>query len=208
MTPRKVLVLFAHPALDASVTNAPLFKTAQQTEGVTAVDLYAEYPKHHIDVEREQQRLLEHDVVIFQFPMFWYSTPAMLKEWQDLVLEYGFAYGSDGTALKGKILLCSLTAGGAESDYCSEGQNQYTIPQLLRPVQQMASLCQMHFLPPLVLFGSRTAKQESRLSSHNQLWKQVLSSLQHSPIQLTGPQTSDLMNDAYTSLFTAKGNHS
>ena len=205
MTPRKVLVLFAHPALDASVANAPLFRTAQRTKGVTVIDLYAEYPKHHIDVEREQQRLLEHDVVIFQFPMFWYSTPAMLKEWQDLVLEYGFAYGSHGTALKDKLFMCSLTAGGTDQDYCSEGQNQYTIPELLQPIQQMASLCHMQYLPPLVLFGSRTAKQEARLSSHNQLWQDILNSLQHQPIQLNSIQSKDLMNGIHSKLFTADG---
>ena len=38
-----------------------------------------------------------HDVVIFQFPLFWYSTPPILKQWQDIVLEYGWAYGEGGT---------------------------------------------------------------------------------------------------------------
>ena len=53
-------------------------------EGVTFVDLYAEYPRFEIDVDREQARLLAHDVIVFQNPLFWYSTPAILKEWQDL----------------------------------------------------------------------------------------------------------------------------
>ncbi|MCV5747032.1 NAD(P)H-dependent oxidoreductase, partial [Escherichia coli] len=77
---------------------------------MTCVDLYGEYPRFNINIDREQQRLREHDVVIFQFPLYWYSTPAILKEWQDLVLEYGFAYGTEGTELQGKTMLCVLSA--------------------------------------------------------------------------------------------------
>lgn len=105
---KKVLVLFAHPSQRRSEVNMPLFKAAKLVEGVTAVDLYGEYPDYHIDIDREQKRLLEHDVVVFQYPLYWYSTPSILKEWQDLVLEYGFAYGSSGTALHGKYLCVPL----------------------------------------------------------------------------------------------------
>ncbi len=91
---RRILVLFAHPALERSEANRPLAEAAQRLDGVTLVDLYAEYPDFGIDVDREQTRLREHDVIIFMYPLYWYSTPALLKEWQDLVLEYGFAYGS------------------------------------------------------------------------------------------------------------------
>ena len=99
MSKNKVLVLYAHPSQRRSEVNQPLFKACQAVEGVTAVDLYYEYPTYNINIDREQQRLLDHDVIVFQFPLYWYSTPSILKEWQDLVLEYGFAYGHDGTAL-------------------------------------------------------------------------------------------------------------
>ena len=62
-------------------------------EGVRLHDLYEAYPDFLIDVEAEQALLLEHDVIVFQHPVYWYSSPAILKEWQDLVLEHGFAYG-------------------------------------------------------------------------------------------------------------------
>ena len=93
MTKINVLVLYAHPSHARSEVNRPMFEAACNIDGVTAVDLYGEYPTFNMNVPKEQQRLLEHDVIIFQFPLFWYSTPAILKEWQDLVLEYGFAYG-------------------------------------------------------------------------------------------------------------------
>ena len=100
--PHRILVLFAHPSLDRSEVNAELLRATRGREGVTVVDLYGEYPNYRIDIDREQQRLRDHDVVVFMFPLYWYSTPALLKEWQDLVLEYGFAYGQDGTELRAR----------------------------------------------------------------------------------------------------------
>ncbi len=146
-------------------------------DGVTLVDLYAEYPDFQIDIEREQQRLLEHDVIIFQHPLYWYSTPAILKEWQDLVLEHGFAYGSEGTALHGKLFLNALTAGGTEAGYRAEGYNHFTIRELLHPIEQTALLCGMTYLPPFALFGARTAVEEDRVGQHIDDWIQVLGAL-------------------------------
>ena len=116
-TQRRILVLFAHPSIDRSEVNRPLAEATARLDGVTLVDLYGEYPDFQIDVDREQKRLLAHDVIVFMHPLYWYSTPAILKEWQDLVLEHDFAYGSKGTALHGKVFLNALTAGGLEAAY-------------------------------------------------------------------------------------------
>jgi putative NADPH-quinone reductase len=90
----KVILYFAHPGQTHSQANAALQAEAQRVEGITHVDLYATYPRFHIDPDAEQARLLDHDVILFQFPLFWYSSPAIVKEWQDIVLEHGFAYGA------------------------------------------------------------------------------------------------------------------
>jgi len=175
--PQRVLVLFAHPSLDRSEVNVLLLRASRHLDAVTVVDLYAEYPTFQIDIDREQQRLRDHDVVVFMFPLFWYSTPSILKEWQDLVLEFGFAYGPDGDALHGKLLLCALTAGGAEEAYCSAGYNHYPIRELLRPIEQTATLCGMRFLAPFVLFGARTAVEEGRADDHVAAWVRLLEAL-------------------------------
>ncbi|MGE5155415.1 MAG: NAD(P)H-dependent oxidoreductase, partial [Bdellovibrio bacteriovorus] len=120
---RQILVLFAHPSQERSEVNRPLAQAARRVPGVELVDLYAEYPTLAIDVDREQARLLASDVLIFLHPLYWYSTPAILKEWQDLVLEHGFAYGSSGTALQGKLFFSALSAGGPEPAYCAQGYN-------------------------------------------------------------------------------------
>ena len=174
---KKVLVLFAHPAQTRSEVNVPLFSEAKLNRHVTAVDLYAEYPDFNINIEREQQRLIDHDVIVFMFPLYWYSTPSILKEWQDLVLEYGFAYGVDGTALKNKLFLCALSAGGKEEAYQTDGFNHYTIRQLLQPLEQMAQITHMTYLAPFAIFGSRTAQEEERVSKHRVKWNTLLNKL-------------------------------
>ncbi|POB85876.1 NAD(P)H-dependent oxidoreductase [Vibrio vulnificus] len=177
MSKNKVLVIYAHPSQHRSEVNAPLFAAAQAVYGVTCVDLYAEYPQFDINIDKEQARLLEHDVIVFQFPLYWYSTPALLKEWQDLVLEYGFAYGTDGTALQDKLMLCVVSAGGKEEAYKAEGYNHFTIRQLLAPIEQMAALTSMHYLPPFAIFGARTALEENRIDQHVERYVTLLQAL-------------------------------
>ena len=177
MSKNRVLVLFAHPSQHRSEANKPLFEQAKRIDGVTCVDLYAEYPTFKINIDREQKRLLDHDIIIFQFPLYWYSTPAILKEWQDLVLEYGFAYGTDGNELEGKSLVCSITAGGKQDAYQCDGYNHFTIRELLHPIEQTASLCGMNYLAPFALFGSRTALEENRIQEHVYSYKFLLEAL-------------------------------
>jgi len=197
----KVLVLFAHPAQARSEVNIPLFADAKKNEHVTAVDLYAEYPDFNIDIEREQQRLRNHDVIVFLYPLYWYSTPSILKEWQDLVLEYGFAYGHGGTALKNKVFLCAITAGGKEEAYQSDGFNHFTIRQLLQPLEQMASITNMTYLAPFALFGSRTAQEEHRINTHRQKWRTLLEKLVTNSLDMEKATTIENLAD----LCTQKG---
>lgn len=191
---RRVLVLFAHPSLDHSEVNGPMASTASDLNGITLVDLYAEYANFQIDIDREQQRLLEHDVIIFQHPLYWYSTPAILKEWQDLVLEHDFAYGSKGTALHGKIFFNAITAGGLEAAYKAEGDNHYSIRELLHPLEQMALLCGMTYLPAFALFNSRTAAEEGRTIQHVADWRRILEALRDNRLDTTKAQDLPLLN--------------
>jgi glutathione-regulated potassium-efflux system ancillary protein KefG len=152
--PQRILVLLAHPVRRRSRANAALAAAAQGVEGVRLHDLYEAYPDFLIDVEAEQALLLEHDVIVFQHPVYWYSSPAILKEWQDLVLEHGFAYGREGTALAGKSLLSAVTAGGGEAAYGPGGMNRHAIEEFLRPFEATARLCHMRWLPPFILHGT------------------------------------------------------
>ena len=156
----RILVLFAHPAFHKSRVQRALAGAARGVEGVTFHDLYECYPDFLLDVEREQALLRAHDLIVFQHPFYWYSSPAILKEWQDLVLEYGFAFGETGTALRGKRLLSVLSAGGPQDSYGSESHSAFTLAELLTPFAQTARFCGMEYLPPFVVHGARELSRE------------------------------------------------
>lgn len=173
----RVLVLFCHPALQKSRINRHLAVAARSVEGVTFHDLYEAYPDLHVDVPREQELLAAHDVIVFQHPFFWYSCPALLKEWIDVVLEYGFAYGKGGTKLQGKKLLSALTTGGAEQAYSRSGHNHFTISELLVPFEQTARLCGMHWQPPFVVHGAAGLTDHAAIASHADAYVKRLTAL-------------------------------
>ncbi|MBW1877769.1 MAG: NAD(P)H-dependent oxidoreductase [Deltaproteobacteria bacterium] len=175
-TPQRVLVLFAHPALHKSRTNRKLIEGVEALDGITFHDLYEAYPYLHIDVAAEQALLLEHDIVVFHFPFYWYSTPAILKEWQDLVLEHGWAYGHTGNALRGKRLLCVTTTGGREDAYQPDGHNRFTMRQLLAPLEATANLCGMGFLPPFVVHGTHLLDEDA-MEHHHSDYRRILLAL-------------------------------
>ncbi|WP_064791936.1 NAD(P)H-dependent oxidoreductase [Shewanella woodyi] len=200
---KKILVLFAHPSQERSEVNKPLFTECQQHGDVTCIDLYREYPTFHIDIDKEQQRLVEHDVIIFMFPLYWYSTPAILKQWQDLVLEYGFAYGTNGNALKGKTFLCAISAGGSEDAYQEAGYNHFSIRELLQPLEQTASLTGMEYLAPFVLFGSRSAVEENRVHEHINQMHQLLNALSNNKLDLAQAKSLPLLNKNLATLIQA-----
>lgn len=152
----RVLILFAHPALEKSRVHRRLIGQVPELPGLTVHDLYEAYPDFAIDVSHEQALLLNHDLILFQHPFYWYSAPPILKQWEDLVLEHGWAYGSQGNALRGKRWLNLLTTGGGEQAYRRDGYNRFTVRELLAPIEQTAHLCKMAYLPPILHWSWRS----------------------------------------------------
>lgn len=150
----KVLVYYAHPGARYSRVNTKMAQAARSVAEITFIDLYARYPRQTIDVDAEQKLLLDHDVILFQFPLFWYSTPSIIKEWQDLVLETGFAYGKGGNRLAGKVFMLAITASGSSDAYTKAGHQNFPLRTFLTPLEQTARLCQMRFVPPYVLHSA------------------------------------------------------
>lgn len=151
----KVLVLFAHPRPSHSQVQRALLDAVRDIKGVTLHDLYAAYPDFTIDVAHEQELLLAHDLIVLQHPFYWYSAPAMIKEWLDLVFELGWAYGPGGDKLSGKFLMNALSTGGVEAAYRHHGRNRFEIDELLSPYNQSAHLCGMAYLEPFTVFAGR-----------------------------------------------------
>ncbi len=146
----QVLVISGHPNLDASNTNKVILN--QLTEHLSDVEvrrLDRLYPNYQIDVEAEQAALVKADVIVLQFPFYWYSIPALLKKWIDDVFSYNFAYGAKGDKLKGKELILSFTIGAPEEAYTPLGYNHFSIEDLLKPLQQTAYLTGMNYVKPI-----------------------------------------------------------
>lgn len=168
----KLLIVFAHPAFEKSRVHAALVRHTRNMKGVTFHDLYEEYPDFDIDVQKEQALLLSHDVIVLQHPFYWYSAPALIKQWLDLVLEHGWAYGARGTMLQGKRIFNAISCGGSAEAYAPGGRNRFTIRQLLAPFDQTAFLCGMNYLPPFVIHGTHrleTADIENHAIQYEQL---------------------------------------
>jgi len=82
----KTLVIITHPNLDQSRINRTWMQELKKHEEITIHALYQAYPDGKINVAHEQSLLESHDRIILQFPFYWYSTPSLLKQWQDEVL--------------------------------------------------------------------------------------------------------------------------
>lgn len=173
----KLIVYYAHPRYRHSVANKTMLEQARLVKGITVIDLYAEYPRFGIHIDEEQQRLLDHDVILFQFPLFWYSTPSLVKEWIDLVLEHGFAYGAGGDKLTGKHMMVALTAAGSRDAYTPEGYQRFELRTFLTPLEQTARLCHMEFTAPYVLYSSLDAPEISGVNDHAVAYKKLLEAI-------------------------------
>lgn len=196
----RILVLFAHPALEKSRVNQVLVQEIQGLDGLTFNDLYEAYPEFDIDVQREQELLEAHDVVVLHHPLFWYSTPAILKQWQDLVLEHGWAYGRTGTALRGKKVLSVVTTGGREVAYQRDGYNRFTMRELLVPIEQTVRLCRMEYLPPFIVHGTH-GMTEREMKAHARDYRRVLEALRDGRLDLEAAKQHSRLNAALDSVI-------
>lgn len=174
-TPKhQVLVLLAHPSLHHSQINKTLRNAIKDVDGITLHDLYDTYPEFYIDVKHEQQLLLQHELIVFQHPLYWYSTTPMLKLWQDVVLSKGFAYGKNGTALHGKDFFQMISTGGKEEAYQKDGYNQFTIDQLMSPLKATTRMCGMNFHSPMVIHRGYKVT-EAEMIRHASRYRELLS---------------------------------
>lgn len=164
---RQVLVVYAHPDPEHSVVNRLLIERISILPHVQVLDLYATYPDFFIDVNREHQRLLAVDVIVFQHPLYMYSCPALLKEWIDKVLGKGFAFGPE-SALQGKLWRSVITTGGRREAFSSQGYNRYPLQDILQPFELTAALCRMQWVEPLVLYWARHSSDKQRMAHADQ----------------------------------------
>lgn len=199
-----LLILFAHPALEKSRVNRRLIDEVRHLEGVTFHDLYETYPYFDIEVAREQELLLRHHTLVLQHPFFWYSTPALLKQWIDLVLEHGWAYGSKGTALVGKRVVSAISTGGGEAAYRHEGHNRHTIDEFLAPIAQTFALCGMEYLPPFLINGSHGMTVE-QIEEYALDYRRTIEVLRDRKLDLAAARGRQRLNRCFEDLAASRG---
>ena len=157
---QRILILYAHPAPHRSHVNRPLLEAVRDLPGVLINDLYENYPDFHIPPKPEQEILTRADLIVLQHPLYWYSAPGLLKHWQDVVLQDGFAFGEGGDALRGKKLMSVVSTGHSERSYQPDGYDRYMIEDFLRPFEQMAYHCGMAYLEPLVVYAAQRLSRD------------------------------------------------
>ena len=140
---KNVLIISGHTNLAASVANKTILETLnERLPEAEIVKLDELYPDFKIDVEAEQQKLLRADIIVLQFPLFWYSAPSILERWMEETFRHGFSHGSTGDKLKGKKLVLSFTTGAPEALYSHKGAMGYTIvPATLIEVSLTLASC-------------------------------------------------------------------
>lgn len=161
---KNVLIISGHTNLTASVANKRILDTLHaRLPKAEIVRLDELYPDFKIDVEAEQERLLRADIIVLQFPVFWYSAPSILERWMEETFQHGFSHGSTGDKLKGKKLVLSFTTGAPEAMYSREGAMGYTIDEFLPCYKATCRLCQMEFAGYVytggVSYGNRTSSE-------------------------------------------------
>ena len=149
------VLLLAHPDFAASRANRALLSGLVDVPGLEVTELYALYPDGRIDEAAERERLLRATRLVFQFPLQWYSTPALLKQWEDAVLTPLFYMQPEIAAVTaGLPLFAATTTGGPLASY-RPGGAAMTIHELFAPLEATARKCRWRWQTPFAVHDVR-----------------------------------------------------
>jgi glutathione-regulated potassium-efflux system ancillary protein KefF len=162
-----VIVLYAHPAPQRAPLMRALAAAAADLPGVLVRDLYELYPDFDVDGPAERALLEGARLAVFLHPIRWYGMPSLMKEWMDVVLTPGWAYGrhghhggepadhaSDEGVLRGKGYWLVTTTGSGPEAYRPGGLHGRAFADFLPPFEQAAALCGMDWIEPFVMHGA------------------------------------------------------
>ncbi|MWC29142.1 NAD(P)H-dependent oxidoreductase [Paenibacillus sp. MMS18-CY102] len=167
----KTLVIVAHPNLEVSRVNQRWKEELLRFPNHIAIhEIYKEYPDWNIDVSREQKLLEAYGHIIFQFPLYWYSYPPLLKKWFDDVFAYGWAYGSKGDKLNGKKLGLALSIGDKKENYSPDGSVSFTVDEVMAPFRASARHVGAIALPCHCVFGASFQASDEQINESAQAY--------------------------------------
>jgi len=149
------LIILAHPDFEKSLANKSIIEEVLKSNSDIEVRNISDlYPDFNIDVKAEQDALMQHKTIVFQYPFYWYNMPAILKQWFDVVFTYQFAYGSKGDKLKGKNFIPSFTVGAPENGYRTLGDHHFRVLEFCKNIEQTAYYAQMNYIDPIYFNGT------------------------------------------------------
>ncbi|MCB0380272.1 MAG: NAD(P)H-dependent oxidoreductase [Flavobacteriales bacterium] len=157
-----VLMILAHPNIEQSIANKHISNIVSAYDNTEVRNLTSLYPDFKIDVKAEQEALLKADIVVFQYPLFWYGVPSLLKEWIDSVFTFGFAFGKGIYQLEGKKIIVSFTTGSSVKDYPVE-----VVEKIVFPFKGLADYCKMEYITTLVSHEIGGYSEEAKTKSIN-----------------------------------------
>ena len=148
---KTTLMIMGHPHPENSLSNKLIAEYMKNVDGVSVRTLKNCLKDGEFDVAAEQKALIEAEVIVLQFPFYWFSTPSIIQKWFEDVLLYGFAYGTGGDRLKGKTLLISMTTGGSKHEYVTPEHDHMEV--LLQPVRALCEFTQMRAAEDIISYG-------------------------------------------------------
>jgi glutathione-regulated potassium-efflux system ancillary protein KefF len=149
----KVVVISGHPNLNESMANKKIIQILSLIPDTHIRCLDALYPDYNINIPAEQAELIGADLIIFQFPLYWSTYPAILKKWFDDIFTYNFAFGPQGNKLKGKRVILSITAGATAESYNQGDFNFMSLDSYLESALHPIKAAQMEILESIVSFN-------------------------------------------------------
>ncbi|MDW6091313.1 NAD(P)H-dependent oxidoreductase [Vibrio rhizosphaerae] len=172
----KTLVIVSHPYTERSTVIKALEKVALNTTSVTVRNLDTLYGKNisQFDIATEQAAYENVDRVVYMFPIHWFNLTPMLKAYLNEVWTYGWAFGPEGKALKGKEMLIVTCTGAGESTYSPTGLVQSTMKEVLTPMKATALYVGMTFIEPLVFHEAMDITPQKLTSFEDQLSQRLL----------------------------------
>jgi len=148
----------AHPNMEESILNTRIKKELEGAEHIVYKDLTSLYSDFKIDIKKEQEDLSDASKIVFQFPMHWYNSPAILKQYVDEVFSYDFAYEIDRNgvfqdlALKDKEFQLLVTVGSREKSF--QGEGRLSAKECLNSYSYTAKMLGMKELEPCFFYGA------------------------------------------------------
>lgn len=160
----KTLVIVAHPSMKESRVNSRRVQELKKyPEQYTVHELYESYPDGKIDVKKEQQLIESHDKLVFQFPIYWFNCPPLMKKWFDEVFTYGWSHGSKGDKLVNKKVALAVSTGISEKDFSVEGKYHYTLAEILTPFETTFKYCSADYQGFVPFYGAEEELTEEKI---------------------------------------------